>query len=171
MIDAESRASHDGHHRLVMPFVLCRAPVTVSPARWRTCQRAPSPPNLLVPRQADNPQQTAQRGAVARSPLGSTSHRTTVQCRTDANWILNPDTYDPFDFIGPNGLRGFVATVGVFPLGAATVWFGIERRARQRPLASASHRNRVRLIKLGGRARKIDLLGYRPVTRVLAIDG
>jgi hypothetical protein len=29
----------------------------------------------------------------------------------------------------------------------------------------------VRLIKLGGRARKIDLLGYRPVTRVLAIDG
>jgi len=27
------------------------------------------------------------------------------------------------------------------------------------------------LIKLGGRARKIDLLGYRPVTRVLAIDG
>src|SRR5689334_2572583 len=24
----------------------------------------------------------------------------------DANWILNPDTHDPFDFIGPNGLRG-----------------------------------------------------------------
>jgi hypothetical protein len=53
-----------------------------------------------------------------------------------ANWILHPDTHDPFDFIGPNGLRSFVATLGVFALAAGAIWFGVGR-ARRRHLASA----------------------------------
>jgi hypothetical protein len=54
----------------------------------------------------------------------------------DANWILHPDTHDSFDFIGPNGLRSFLASLGVFALAGAAVWFGVERR-RWRHLASA----------------------------------
>jgi hypothetical protein len=54
-----------------------------------------------------------------------------------ANWILHPDTHDPFDFIGPNGLRSFVATLAVFALAIAAVWFSVGRRARRRHLASA----------------------------------
>lgn len=55
----------------------------------------------------------------------------------DANWILHPDTHDPFDFIGPNGLRSFVTTIGVFALAGAAIWFGMERRARRRQVAGA----------------------------------
>ena len=50
----------------------------------------------------------------------------------NANWILNPDTHDPFDFIGPNGLRGFVATVGGLVLGAALISLLAAGRARRR---------------------------------------
>jgi hypothetical protein len=29
-----------------------------------------------------------------------------------SDWILKPDEHDPFDFIGPNGLPGFIGTIG-----------------------------------------------------------
>jgi len=50
----------------------------------------------------------------------------------DANWILNPDTHDPFEFIGPNGLRGFLTALGVLAIGTAVVLHVGERRARRR---------------------------------------
>jgi hypothetical protein len=49
----------------------------------------------------------------------------------DANWILHPDT-SPFDFIGPNDFRSFIATMGLLPLGAAFFLYLDEFRARRR---------------------------------------
>lgn len=56
----------------------------------------------------------------------------------NANWILHPDAHDPFDFIGPNGLRGVVATLGVVLLVGALIWVLAERRARRRIATSQS---------------------------------
>ncbi len=50
----------------------------------------------------------------------------------DANWILHPDTHDPFDVIGPNEFRGFVAMMGLLPLGAAFFLYLDEFRVRRR---------------------------------------
>jgi hypothetical protein len=50
----------------------------------------------------------------------------------DANWILHPDTHNPFDFIGPNDFRSFIATMGLLPLGAAFFLYLDEFRARRR---------------------------------------
>ena len=53
-----------------------------------------------------------------------------------ADWILNPDTHDPFDFIGPNGLRGFIAMLGTVTLLAALVWYLASHRRRTRAVTS-----------------------------------
>jgi hypothetical protein len=50
----------------------------------------------------------------------------------DANWILHADTHNPFDFIGPNGFRSFIAAMGLLPLGAAFFLYLDEFRARRR---------------------------------------
>jgi hypothetical protein len=50
----------------------------------------------------------------------------------NANWILNPDTHDPFDFIGPNGLRSFIVTLGALPLIGALIWYLVSYQARRR---------------------------------------
>lgn len=50
-----------------------------------------------------------------------------------ADWILDPSTQDPFDFIGPNGLPGFAATSGVVAIGVGcTSLFLNVRRNRRR---------------------------------------
>jgi hypothetical protein len=50
----------------------------------------------------------------------------------DANWILNPDTHNPFAAIGPNGLRSFIAWLGLAPLSAALAWYVTAHQARRR---------------------------------------
>jgi len=57
----------------------------------------------------------------------------------DANWILNPDTHDPFDFIAPNGLRGFIAMLSAIPLVAALVWYMAAYRTHRRAPRSNAH--------------------------------
>jgi hypothetical protein len=51
-----------------------------------------------------------------------------------ADWILHPDEYDPFDFIGPNGLPGFEILSGAFVgvLGLALIAAAIVQLARPR---------------------------------------
>lgn len=50
----------------------------------------------------------------------------------DANWILNPDTHDPLDFIGPNGLRRFLVALGVLSVALALTWYIADRQRRRR---------------------------------------
>lgn len=50
-----------------------------------------------------------------------------------ADWILRPDEHDPFDVIGPNGLRGFMIGSGVtLLLVGAAVLAGAFRSGRCR---------------------------------------
>jgi len=49
-----------------------------------------------------------------------------------SDWILKPDEHDPFDFIGPNGLRGFIWTIGAVSIlaGSALLLMGWRRSRR-----------------------------------------
>jgi hypothetical protein len=49
-----------------------------------------------------------------------------------SDWILNPDEHDPFDFIGPNGLPGFIGTIGAVSIlaGSALLFIGWRRIRR-----------------------------------------
>jgi len=55
----------------------------------------------------------------------------------DANWILNPDTHNPFAAIGPNGMRSFIAWLGLAPLSAAVAWYVAAYQAKRR--ANTAH--------------------------------
>ena len=49
-----------------------------------------------------------------------------------ADWIRNPDEHDPFDFIGPNGLPGFIGTIGVVLILMTGLWQLISWRRHRR---------------------------------------
>ena len=51
-------------------------------------------------------------------------------------WILDPSTHDPFDFIGPNGMPDFLTMLGVIVTSVACIL--TLRQARRRRDAAAS---------------------------------
>ncbi len=59
----------------------------------------------------------------------------------DANWILNPDTHDPFDVAGPGGnpVRDLATIVGSVALGAGLAWTLIEYPGRRRSRGIPTH--------------------------------
>lgn len=56
----------------------------------------------------------------------------------DSQWILDPAAHDPFDFIGPNGLPGFLELAGLMFILGGAVPPSVTRRARLRSAAARS---------------------------------
>ena len=55
-------------------------------------------------------------------------------------WILDPSTHDPFDFVGPNGMPSFLTMLGVVATGVAcTLTIMRVMRSRARSPSEANH--------------------------------